>query len=118
MSLFYLGKCCVCGGSRRVRNIVRLNKRATVAGQGCWGCVLCGLPMAGAVAVLCDECFEHDIQPRFACIGEPGDNARMVIELLTQPFEHDLAKHEAHYWKMREDFGPHGDATTPGFFER
>lgn len=25
---------------------------------------------------------------------------------------------DAHYWKMREDFGPYGDATTPGFFAR
>jgi len=86
-----LGTCCGCGGSINVRNIIMLDKRATVEGFG-WGCFQCGLPMAGAVAVLCDACLGI-LEPKFACVGYPSENKRVPVEELTEAFEHDMSKH-------------------------
>jgi len=88
-----LGSCCSCGGFRNVQTVIMLDKRASVEGTGCWACFQCNLPPAGAVAVVCDDCFDKKVAPKFACIGVPGDNARLPIELLTVPFEHDMTKH-------------------------
>jgi hypothetical protein len=52
-----LGPCCMCG-IPEPQAIVMLSRRAAVPGHG-WGCVVCGLPPDGAVAVLCDPCFEQ-----------------------------------------------------------
>lgn len=52
------------------------------------------LPMAGAVAVVCDDCLATDAPVKFACIGPAGDNARIAIEFLTIPFDHDMTKHD------------------------
>jgi hypothetical protein len=91
-----LGGCCVCGKhGPSVRNIVMLDKRhpAPIPKSGCWGCFQCGLPSEGAVAVVCDRCLDAKRKLREACIGPPGDNVRIAIELLTVPFEHDISKH-------------------------
>ena len=52
-----LGPCCQCECTDGVRNIFLLNRRGAIPGRG-WGCVVCGLPPDGAVAVLCDACVE------------------------------------------------------------
>jgi hypothetical protein len=94
-----LGACCICMQENpSVRNIVMLDLRAPKEGDGCWGCVQCGLPMAGAVAVLCDHCLvelqagRRDVA--LACVGHPGANERIRIQLLTEAFEHDMSKHQ------------------------
>jgi hypothetical protein len=69
-----LGPCCMCGAPRPYA-IVMLKRRAAVRGHG-WGCVVCGLPADGAVAVLCDPCFErYHRDPAaltLACAGYPS----------------------------------------------
>ncbi len=92
-----LGTCCGCGGFENVRNVIMLNKKQPAAGKG-WGCFTCGLPCDGAVAVLCDLCLElaeqSDTAIKFACVGYPKDNERIAVDLLAEPHEHDLSKHQ------------------------
>jgi hypothetical protein len=94
-----LGACCVCESTVDVHNVILLKQRAPLAGRG-WGCVVCGLPAAGAVAVICDACAEayagaDDVPLRFACRGFPGEDGRVPIDALdAAPFDHDFAKHQ------------------------
>lgn len=89
-----LGQCCACErDGEAVRNVVMLDYKSPEPGDGCWGCFQCGLPMAGAVAVLCDECVSLRQPLRFACLGSPAENRRIAIEKLTERFEHDMSKH-------------------------
>jgi hypothetical protein len=91
------GTCCICERAEGVTNILMLDQRAPIPGHG-WGCVVCGLPSDGAVAVLCDACLDlyakqHDAL-RFVCRGYPGHEGRVPIsELSPEPFTHDEAKH-------------------------
>jgi len=88
-----LGPCCCCGGTRRVRNIVMLDRRASVPGTG-WGCVVCGLPSDGASYVACDWCLEINRRPREVILGYANDREREPIENLSpEPFAHDMSKH-------------------------
>ena len=89
------GSCCNCGRQgESVRNIIFVDMRSPEPGIGCWGCLICDLPQAGAVAVLCDECLEISKVPLNVCLGSPADNRRFPRSKLTEPFDHDLAKHE------------------------
>lgn len=93
-----LGPCCICeaeGGA--VRNILMIDRPGPTPGKG-WGCLQCGLPMDGAVAVLCDACLQDystgKAQIKFVCSGRPAKDGRMpIVELSDEPFEHDLSKH-------------------------
>jgi len=88
-----LGSCCACGGFEKVRNIIMLSKRGPVKGRG-WGCLQCGLPQDGAIAVMCDACHESRSEVKFACSGYPGEGVRVPIDMLDPaPFEHDMALH-------------------------
>lgn len=93
-----LGPCCICEGTRGVRNVIMLHQKAPLAGRG-WGCVVCGLPAGGAVAVLCDECLEKFQAKRaalkFACRGYPGQDGRVPFASLTGQHEHDHRIHNA-----------------------
>lgn len=93
-SLKSLGKCCVCGcEGQSVRNIMMIHRAAPEKGTG-WGCVVCGLPADGAIAVLCDGCIESEKEPRFVCEGFPAENNRVPIESLTSgDFDHDMSLH-------------------------
>lgn len=96
----YMGTCCTCGkDGPDVRNVMMLHFRAPVPATG-WGCVVCGLPPDGAVAVLCDGCLDRvsDGEGKivFACAGYAGENRRVKVDTLTEKFDHDLSKHEAH----------------------
>jgi hypothetical protein len=100
MSDLGLGPCCICGGTRRVRNILMLSKKAPVPGHG-WGCLACGLPADGASVVVCDRCcrlHSSDIVAacRYACRGYPATDGRVPIGELTGTHEHDMAKHPEH----------------------
>jgi len=61
-----------------------------VPGSG-WGCVVCGLPADGAIAVLCDGCLDHT--PRFAVHGYADGGGRILIDELREAFDHDLSRH-------------------------
>jgi hypothetical protein len=80
-----------------VRNIVMLSHPALIKGQG-WGCVECGLPCDGAIAVVCDGCltiYQADQSAlRFFCLGYPASLGRVSIADLPQDhFDHDNSKH-------------------------
>jgi len=88
-----LGSCCACGKTGKdVRAIVMLDKRGPKPGHG-WGCAQCGLPMDGAVYVLCDACFNAKAEAKFVCVGYPKENVRIPIAEITEPFDHDMSKH-------------------------
>lgn len=91
-----LGSCCNCGREDdTVRCVVTIELKSPEPGNGCWGCLVCGLPQAGAVAVLCDECARVSIEPKSICLGFPGANRRLPFsQLAKEPFCHDVAKHE------------------------
>jgi hypothetical protein len=88
-----LGTCCVCGQNGvTVRNIYSLHQKCPTPGKG-WGCVVCGLPSDGAIAVVCDECHKRGAQLKFACAGYPGIDGRVPVESLEGYHDHDLTKH-------------------------
>lgn len=93
-----LGPCCICQGEQGVRNVIMLHQKAPVAGHG-WGCVVCHLPSDGAIAVLCDKCFElfqhGKAALRFACRGYPGKEGRVPAAELAGEHDHDHKVHEA-----------------------
>jgi hypothetical protein len=93
-----LGPCCGCEiASPGVRNIVMLEKKASIAGTG-WGCVVCGLSFDGAVAVLCDAwlwLWEHEQRPiRYACNGYPASGERVPVEELVGEHHHRDELHQ------------------------
>lgn len=94
-----LGPCCRCGAQNgTVRSLLQLNRRNPYVGEdgvGGWGCVQCGIPTAGAVAPVCDECL-----PVIRAGGDFVDNLkffagativeRVSIDLLPEGcFEHN-----------------------------
>jgi hypothetical protein len=91
-----LGPCCVCEKTGPdVRNIIMLDLESPTPGRG-WGCFACGLPLNGAIAVVCDACLERlgqDLELKFACRGYPGKDGRIPIGELTQEFHHNVLKH-------------------------
>lgn len=89
-----LGRCCCCEREGAgVRNILMLGFRSPEPGEGCWGCLQCGLPMEGAVAVVCDDCLAAGLKPELACLGPPAANRRIPVDALTERFEHDVSRH-------------------------
>jgi hypothetical protein len=91
-----LGPCCVCEKTGPdVRNILMLNQLSPIPGRG-WGCLACGLPLNGAIAIVCDGCLEalnQGLELKFACRGYPGKDGRVPIEELAGEFDHNILKH-------------------------
>lgn len=91
-----LGPCCICEGTKKVRNILHLHHKAPIAGRG-WGCVVCHIPPDGAVAVICDHCLAlyhaHKAELKFACKGYPAIDGRVPIGDLQGEHEHDPKFH-------------------------
>lgn len=84
-----LGTCCACG-TEPATGLMMLNKRSP---YGCgWGCCQCGLPMEGAIAVLCDACGESG-ELKWFCKGEVATGDRAPFAELVEPFEHNLDRH-------------------------
>jgi hypothetical protein len=92
----YLGPCCVCGGAcpGEGAGILQLDLRCPTPGRG-WGCLVCGLPADGAVAVVCAGCLpavlalpDYQAGLRWACKGYPAKDGRVLIAELTEPFTH------------------------------
>lgn len=90
------GPCCICETRKFVRNVLCLKQKSPILGRG-WGCLECGLPSDGAVAVLCDKCFdlfrEKKVALKFACRGYPASDGRVLFETLTGSHDHDMSKH-------------------------
>jgi hypothetical protein len=88
-----LGTCCVCCGSDHVVHVIMINRRGPQPGKG-WGCVVCGLPLDGAIVVMCNACIARDADPVFVCDGFPSEGKRVPIHTLSpEPFDHDPASH-------------------------
>lgn len=90
-------QCCNCGAYLNVpTNIVMLNRRGPTPGKG-WGCVVCGLPFDGAIAVLCDACWTIGEYPKNVCTGYASEPGRTLFaDLDPIVFDHTLsaADHE------------------------
>lgn len=79
-----------------MRNVVTLHHKSPTAGKG-WGCVLCGLPADGAVAVVCDACLRAmergEAEIKWACAGYPAEPGRVPVAELKGTHEHLLNRH-------------------------
>lgn len=83
-------------------NLVFLKRRAPIAGTG-WGCCKCGIPEDGAMAILCNECFEAGKAVLYACEGRVTENKRVPIESLPEiVFDHNVHHHPE--WFRTDDF--------------
>jgi hypothetical protein len=101
---FDAGPCCRCGSTATpARTIMMLGIKAPVPQSG-WGCMRCGLPCDGCMAVVCDPCaaaLEHapddsDLltELQTVCYGDMSAGERFpVSQLEREPFGHDRAKH-------------------------
>lgn len=88
-----LGSCCACGREDETcRNIVMLSVRAPVPGAG-WGCVVCGLPLDGAIAVLCDACMKAKREPKWVVYGMAASGERVLLSTCVGVFEHREEMH-------------------------
>jgi hypothetical protein len=94
-----LGPCCICEGPGATV-IVALTARSPT-GHG-WGCLQCGLPCTGAMAVICEGCAAHyppaeqwhlELDLRFACRGYPASEGRIRFEDLRGEHVHIPSKH-------------------------
>jgi hypothetical protein len=68
-----------------------LSLRAPVAGTG-WGCAVCGLPMDGAIALLCEDCLGR--RPTHVVCGKLSEGLRVPVETCTEEFDHTLSENE------------------------
>lgn len=91
-----LGACCACGSTEAVRNVVALPYKSKTSGIG-WGCVVCGLPSNGAIAVVCDVCIEKEnLDIKEVCLGFAEEKTRIPYSEIaheSNKFEHDYSKH-------------------------
>lgn len=89
-----VGRCCACGmAGPTVRNFIMLEKPAPVPGTG-WGCLVCGLPSDGALAVVCDACLESNAEIVLVCYGYAASGDRVpMASLAPEPFDHDMSRH-------------------------
>lgn len=92
------GACCRClKDDGNVRTIVHLEFEGPSDFNG-WGCVQCGVPQRGALAVICDACadgMKSIDELSFICGGKyMVDRERLPLEgYERKPFGHDLSKH-------------------------
>lgn len=102
-----LGPCCACGVTGpTVRNFMMLSKHAPVAGTG-WGCVVCGLPSDGAIAVVCDACVDASVEITEVCDGWVQDGGRCSVDgLADDVFDHNLEMHRNEQAVMPRLGGP------------
>lgn len=93
------GSCCSCrgpagAGARSIFLPWQLPSGLTCAEKHlAWGCQRCGLAFIGAVAILCEQCFHGARLITHFVAGEPSQNIRLPIQLLTRRHEHDRRKH-------------------------
>lgn len=105
------GPCCSC---RRVREnglhkLIALNRRAPVPWTG-WGCRTCGLPNQGALAAVCDDCYDTKATIVDMVRGYAFSPDRIPItRVVEETFNHDLTQHpeieDAAIRKMPDNLG-------------
>jgi len=100
------GTCCVCGeeGTEEnpVRNGIMLKLRGPSPGKG-WGCLICDLPVDGAMAFVCDRCLDLGFEKspiRWVVKGFIADKGRVSIDVCKEFFDHDMSKHKEVKWEM------------------
>jgi len=87
-----LGPCCACQRAASTK-VVMLEILSPTPGHG-WGCIDCGLPPNGAIAVVCDDCFRDQRRLLYVCTGFPGTEGRTHWSAMKQEaFLHDQSKH-------------------------
>ena len=59
-TFFDYGTCCICEQEIEDPVLLSLSFKIHVESETKWGCYQCGLPNEGAVAVICDDCFDED----------------------------------------------------------
>lgn len=101
------GECCACrcagSANNPVRNVVMHEFRAPIAGKG-WGCVVCQLPLDGAVSVICDRCRDTEVEVVDVCSGYPAENVRVAFRLMDKtPFAHHPALHPGELFPREEE---------------
>ena len=86
------GLCCICEGKLDIVNIVNLPFK--VKSESGWGCVVCDLPMEGAVSLLCSICIEDFVieDIKFLTYGKTG-RIPLPHEYERVIHEHDMSKH-------------------------
>lgn len=89
-----IGPCCACGNKiTGTNNIICLDFQSPTGDWG-WSCFGCGLPPAGATAVICDDCLQANTDVRWLITGRPTDKQRVPMDQVEQiPFKHNLSKH-------------------------
>lgn len=87
-------RCCGCGEIQTtVRNIAQLNLKAPVPGTG-WGCFQCGLPLDGALALMCDDCAATpEVLIRWVVRGWLTSDERVPIAELDGSHRHQARFH-------------------------
>lgn len=87
------GPCCACGENNGAYNIILLDRKAPQPGTG-WGCIDCGLPQDGAIALVCDDCFAADHVIRYVIDGRLYSGRRVSLaDLPADAFAHDPDRH-------------------------
>lgn len=90
------GPCCCCEAEiRHNPGLMMLGFEGPPGWTG-WGCMVCGLPSRGAIAVLCQACVKAQRVPSFIAAGRNvGDNLRLRLDgkFVQVPFTHRLAQH-------------------------
>ncbi|PHJ69182.1 hypothetical protein VF14_03355 [Nostoc linckia z18] len=93
-----LGACCGCETSEvKVTNILTIGKKTLLPGTG-WGCMVCQLPLDGAIAVVCDGCLAQleqgqEVLIKYAVYGDASNKQRCDINDLTEEFGHKDIPH-------------------------
>jgi len=89
-----LGNCCACLGTQNVNNIMCMPFEGPPGFQG-WGCMICGIPTRGAIAVLCDTCVELGAVPRYIVGGRfVSSTMRVTLDgFERKAFDHIEARH-------------------------
>ena len=90
------GSCCICESQTDVRNIIQLDYK--VKSESGWGCVQCGLPAEGAVAIVCDACIERygdNIEEKIIYLMDGGQRRLVVPPVEGRiPHKHDMSRHQ------------------------
>lgn len=94
-----VGPCCICEKTKNVRNVIILPHPNDIPGHG-WGCLACGLKNDGAIAVVCDACFNKyakhlEKNLKFYCPGYPlSEGRKPIAQLSKEPFNHNMQYHQ------------------------
>lgn len=89
------GTCCVCESEMETCGIIQLGYK--VESESGWGCYQCGLPMEGAIAIVCGDCVDKhaetiEDQIKYLMDGKKGRFPVPPVEKRVT-HEHDLSLH-------------------------